>query len=58
MYIYCYVYVFLLYIYVFYCYACVVFCFILLFCVMSVCKYVMYYCHRVSTQSQFTKYIK
>jgi len=27
-----------------------VFCFIVLFCVLSVCKCVLYYCHRVSTQ--------
>jgi len=27
-----------------------VFCFIVLFCVLFVCKCVMYYCHRVSTQ--------
>ena len=34
------------------------FCFILLFYVLLVCKYVLYYCHRVSTQLQLTKYIK
>jgi hypothetical protein len=27
-----------------------VFCLIVLFCVQFVCKYVLYYCHRVSTQ--------
>jgi len=31
-----------------------VFCFIVLFRVLFVCKYVLYYCHRVSTQPQFT----
>ena len=29
-----------------------VFCFIVLFCVLFVCKCVLYYCHRVSTQVQ------
>jgi len=29
-----------------------VFCFIVLFCVLFVCKCVLYYCHRVSTQFQ------
>ena len=31
-----------------------VFCFIVLFCVLSVCNCVLYYCHRVSTQLQLT----
>jgi hypothetical protein len=31
-----------------------VFCFIVLFCVLFVCKYVLYYCQRVSTQLQLT----
>ena len=34
-----------------------VFCFIVLFCVLFVCKCVLYYCQRVSTQLQLIKYI-
>ena len=56
MYFYCHVYVYALLclcipivMYVLFC----VFCFIVLFCVLFLCKCVMYYCHRVSTQMQF-----
>jgi len=47
MYSYCYVYVFWQL-----CMFRSVYCFIVLFCVLSVCKRVLYYCHRKSTQLQ------
>ena len=50
-YSYCFVYVFLLL-----CMFCV-FCFTVFFCVLFVCKCVLYYCQWVSTQLQLTKYI-
>ena len=34
-----------------------VFCFIVLFCVLLVCKCVLYYSYQMSTQLQFNKYI-
>jgi hypothetical protein len=60
MHFYCYVYVFLLLclcilivMYILFC----VFCFIVLFCVLFVCKCVLYYCHRVSNPIAVNKYI-
>jgi len=47
----------LLYVFLLLCYVLFwVFCFIVLFSVLFVCKYVLYYCHRSSTQLQLTKY--
>jgi hypothetical protein len=34
-----------------------VFCVIVLFCVLFVCKCVLYYYHKLSTQLQLTKYV-
>jgi hypothetical protein len=57
---YCYAYVFWLYyldifivLYVLFC----VLCLIVLLCLLFLCKWVLYYCHRVSTQLQLKKYI-
>ena len=42
-----------------YCLFSVVLCIVCLvsFCVLFVCKCLLYYCHRVATQLQFNKYI-
>ena len=54
MYFYCYVYISLVCFYSYF-YACSVYTvFIVLFYVLFLCKYVLYYCHRVSTQLHLT----
>jgi hypothetical protein len=52
MYSYYYVYILLLL-----CMFCSGYCLIVLFCVLFVCKCVLYYCHRLSTQLHLTKCI-
>ena len=37
-----------------YCYVCSILCILVLFCVLFVCKCVLYYCHRVTTQLHLT----
>jgi hypothetical protein len=55
MYFYCYVYAtLLLRVCILCCYVCPVDCFVVLFCVLFVCKSVLYYRHRMSTQLQLT----
>jgi hypothetical protein len=49
-------YVFLLFMYSYVC-SILGIVFIVLFCVLFVCKYVLYYCYRMSTQLQLTKYV-